>query len=97
MNQKELDNIRKNPDKVKWGCVSSMPGLSEDFIREFSHKVNWANISIYQTLSEEFIDRLIALKPPTLVGGYRALSKVVSLPSANFSFGKRSNIFKLSL
>ena len=51
----QIENIRKNPNSVNWGCISAYQKLSEDFIREFKGSVNWDWISAYQKLSEDFI------------------------------------------
>ena len=55
MMSEQIENIRKNPNSVNWGCISAYQKLSEDFIREFKGSVKWSFISKYQKLSEEFI------------------------------------------
>ena len=55
LTKKEIEEIRKNPNKVDWNRISIHQKLSESFIREFKDRVDWNYISMCQKLSEGFI------------------------------------------
>ena len=55
LTEKEIEKIRKAPEKANWYYISKYQKLSEAFIREFHEYVIWGYIFHFQELSESFI------------------------------------------
>jgi hypothetical protein len=59
LTEKQIEEIRKNPNEQNWCDISCNYKLSEPFIREFKDVIWWVWISEYQILSEPFIYEFI--------------------------------------
>jgi hypothetical protein len=55
--EKFIQCVENNIDKVDWIHISKHQQLSESFIERFQDKVNWNWISKHQQLSEDFIEK----------------------------------------
>ena len=73
--EKLSENILNNASDNYWDRLSSVKGLSEDFIRKFADKVNWKCISKYQKLSEYFIKEFADIVDWECISIYQTLSE----------------------
>jgi len=60
LTEKQIENIRRDPNQQNWYNISYYYKLSEDLIKEFQYKVNWIDICEFQKLSDNFIRKNIS-------------------------------------
>jgi hypothetical protein len=55
LSEKQIKEIRKDPDNQNWWIISRDYEFSEEFIREFKDYINWWSASVAQNFSESLI------------------------------------------
>ena len=49
----DIEEIRKNSDKINWYDISKLENLSVEFILEFSYKINFYGLSFNDYISDD--------------------------------------------